>query len=663
MKTPTQVYEPYAGMYHYKYLPGFAKFLLDHHLEEFCRDQLAFSRQLNLPILQRLAHMSDEEIITFTKTTASSFFNLLSENQGKEQISVSINNWYHGQLQIIDKFEIDAEDITGINYARAKAFKKRIPSYKKDLEEILELNSEIDTFFFGFISSGLNTYINILKSKIEENSYLSTQIINTSPGVTFLFDLEEKKEIFVSGNVEKVMGFTPDELLKMGSNILFLLTHSDDLSVLTNHLANLVDEKKESNPIEYRFKHKDGNYKWLRTYHTIFKRDDHGRPTQILGSTFEVTQEKEIALTLEKREQQLLEAQTIAQIGSFEWDIVNDSSVSTPQLRAIFELEKRQPYEEFLKHVHPADKEKIEREIAKSFVTGYYDCEYRYIARSGEKIIWSRGAVLFEDTKPVLMRGTVQDITQRKKVEVELIKKTIELQRRNEDLQHFASVASHDLKEPLRKIGIFTDKILSSEGAKLSDASRTELKKVRESTKRMQHMVEDILNFSSLTSEEQRTRTDLNNIIDEVLEVLEQTIKENNVIITKDHLPQAIIIPSQFKQLFQNLISNAVKFARKDRPAVINISHSYLDESAVLDIKPPYRFLQLKVTDNGIGFEPEYSEKIFQLFGRLHSKSAYEGSGLGLAICKKIAENHGGTISAVSAPGEGATFIVQIPAN
>jgi light-regulated signal transduction histidine kinase (bacteriophytochrome) len=152
-------------------------------------------------------------------------------------------------------------------------------------------------------------------------------------------------------------------------------------------------------------------------------------------------------------------------------------------------------------------------------------------------------------------------------------------------------------------------------------------------------------------------------ILDEVLLTLEYKIESQKASIQSDRLPEAMINVPQFRQLFQNLLSNSLKFTKKEVAPEITITHKYLRAKQVkeFDLIPANRYLQLKITDNGIGFENEYSNKIFSIFKRLHSKSEYEGTGIGLSICKKIVENHNGVIFAFGKPGVGAIFTIIIP--
>jgi PAS domain S-box-containing protein len=649
-------------MYRYKYLPGFAQFILKDHLNEFVQEQLELSFQLNIPLLASLTQrFSKEELLEISKKTSVEYLDYLKQNHAYEQIKASNEKWIKDQLEIIGKFQITGQDITLIAYMRQQAFRKFIPLYSNTIEQALELSKEIDTLMLGTTTTAIDIYVNILKGRIEEESLLSNKLIAASPAITFLFDIVHNKEIFVSGKVAEVMGYTPDELIAMGENVLLLLTHPDDIKSIGESIEELVERNNDSvSQIEYRFLHKDGSYRWLRTYYVVFRRDELGLPVELLGKTFEVTSEKETALALQKREQQLLEAQALAHIGSYEWNMKENYSVNTPEVYKIFEMDHNEHFEEFMEHVHPDDLQKVTDAIANSFSTGNYDCEYRYIKNGNEKVIWSLGKVEFENNTPARMVGTVQDVTEIKAMEKDLLLKTNELEESNKSLQQFASIASHDLKEPLRKISMFADMVMESEKERLSQTSMDRLQRMQASSKSMMKMIQDILAFSMLEAKQQKEKVDLNEVVKEVMDLLEERIKEKKAEIQCEKLPEAYVIPSQFRQIFQNLISNALKFSKKDVSPKIDIRYKWIQHH-VNTLKPSSKYLQLDICDNGIGIEGEYLEIIFDLFKRLHPKAEYEGSGLGLAIAKRIVDNHEGLITATSQPGKGACFRIIIP--
>jgi signal transduction histidine kinase len=415
---------------------------------------------------------------------------------------------------------------------------------------------------------------------------------------------------------------------------------------------------------EFRMKAKNGEYRWLRSYLVVFNRNEEGQPSEVLGQVYEVSKEKELVSAIEKRERQLLEAQDIARLGSFDWVFDSETTEYTPELRNIFETEQPEGYPKMLTRVHPDDRERLTNAMAVSMQTGVYECEFRYQIHGREKVLWAKGRVLYEDGKPVRMIGTVQDVTERKRMEETLVEKTIALEKSNASLQEFASVASHDLKEPLRKIITFSDLLLASEKNNLSPQGNGYLQKVMDSAGRMKLLIEDILAYSSLSGKEEKEEINLYQLVQDVLSNLEVPIKEKAATVAVSPLPAARVYPSQITQLFQNLLSNALKFSKADERLHISISHEMKKPSQLNGhiVQKAPRYLQIEVADNGIGFNNEASEKIFGLFSRLHNKSTFEGTGLGLAICRKVAENHGGIIYARSTPGEGSVFTVLLPA-
>jgi PAS domain S-box-containing protein len=540
-----------------------------------------------------------------------------------------------------------------------------LPVYSTDITLILKLNSEIDDLKLGQNTTFANTYIQILKERIEEELHFSENLIHASPSITYIFDLIDQKISYINGKVEAIMGYTTQEILAKETNLITDFIHLEDQSAIEQLIKGLMeDQQGKTFQTEFRIINKQETYDWMRCYCVVYKRDESGRPTQVLASGYKINEEKETATALLKREKLLLEAQAIAHIGSFEWDIVNDTSVSSPELRSIFEANHWQTLEEMMEKVHPDDKRKLHIALQKAFSSGNFTCEYRYLAKSGEKVIDSRGVVTFSSQgEPVLMTGTVQDITTRKQIENNLLKKTLELQRSNVQLQEFAYVASHDLKEPLRKIITFSDVLISTEDKALSEKTKVNLQKITNAVLRMQQLIDGILSYSSIEYEVQKQPYNLEELLQEVLTNLEYQIKEKDAEVTSDGLPQAEVVPFQIQQLFQNLLVNALKFSKKDVPPQITISHTFLapEEVQGISVQPSGRYLQIQVSDNGIGFGKESTEKIFGLFQRLHGRTAYGGSGLGLAICRKIVDSHGGAITAASEPDKGATFRILLP--
>jgi PAS domain S-box-containing protein len=249
-----------------------------------------------------------------------------------------------------------------------------------------------------------------------------------------------------------------------------------------------------------------------------------------------------------------------------------------------------------------------------------------------------------------------RDLTERKMAEETLQQYLEKLERNNEELEQFAYVASHDLKEPLRKIITFGNLLETNAKEDLNEKAKDYVSRMQNSASRMMSLIEDLLNFSRVNRPTEGFElVDLNQVISRVLSDLEVLILSRNVQIEIGKLPHLEGRKSQLGQLFQNLISNSVKFNDKKEPVISITGSTFVDEGTA------NKFSKIEIKDNGIGFENIYSQRIFEIFQRLHGKSEFPGTGIGLAICKKIVEAHGGTISAEGNLGEGATFTMIFP--
>lgn len=275
---------------------------------------------------------------------------------------------------------------------------------------------------------------------------------------------------------------------------------------------------------------------------------------------------------------------------------------------------------------------------------------------------------------PIVDSGYVnlygRDITSRKRAEEELKILAANLEVSNRDLQDFASVASHDLQEPLRKILAFGDRLRSKCSDTLSEQGQDYLQRMMDAAQRMRDLIDDLLTLSRVSSQgNSNVPVDLAAVVEQVISDLEVAIEQSGGRIEVGELPTIDADPTQMRQLLQNLISNALKFHKPDEPIVVKVKSRILDDYILDDDRDDAvgagvaKMVELTVEDTGIGFDETYSDRIFKVFQRLHGRDQYSGTGLGLAVCRKIAERHNGTITAKSKPGQGAKFIVTLPWN
>ncbi len=269
------------------------------------------------------------------------------------------------------------------------------------------------------------------------------------------------------------------------------------------------------------------------------------------------------------------------------------------------------------------------------------------------------GIIITDQTQKKMHEKTIIGYQQ------ELEFKNIELAQNNIELTSFTYIASHDLQEPLRKIQTFCNLILGDSAEPLPASTLDYFQRVLQASKRMQNMISSLLNYSRMNVKEMEFETtDLNEILDEVCNNLREQITESQTTVLHESLPVISCVPLQITQLFTNMIVNSIKYKKPQGETLIRINAEYC-QAGEMDFSDPSSaktdYWKITFADNGIGFEQQYANKIFELFQRLHSKFEYEGTGIGLAICKKVVQNHQGLIFAKGTPGVGASFEIYLP--
>ena len=375
----------------------------------------------------------------------------------------------------------------------------------------------------------------------------------------------------------------------------------------------------------------------------------------------------------------------------WDWDLVNDSVWWGETFFKIFGYDNSNEHtkrEYWFEKLHPDDFQNVKSSLYEAINNGSKEWRIEYRFRKSDNHyahILDRAYILHDEFgTPYRMLGSMFDVTDLKNAEHKLstmneqlehkvIERTHELEQinnaleqSNSDLQQFASVASHDLQEPLRKIEMFSrivkESIAENSNGNSDDTSHY-VDKIIHSSDRMRSLITDVLNYSRLSDNNSTFEmTDLNEIVKGTLEDFELTIKEKKATVEVGKLPVLPVIPGQIRQVFQNLISNSLKFSKKNVPPLIRITSQPLAKRSFMSmVQKDGPFYSITVADNGIGFDPQFSNNIFNLFQRLHSKDKFEGTGIGLAITKKIIEKHNGLIRADSKEDVGATFVMILP--
>ncbi|HEX3081507.1 MAG TPA: PAS domain-containing protein, partial [Puia sp.] len=520
-----------------------------------------------------------------------------------------------------------------------------------------------------------------IQKALEDNQFFIQKITDLTPSMIAVYNIQTGKYLFINRAIESLLGYKKEQVLEEGMNFFLDIIHPEDLVRVQSEnsraleIANQEGSVKNEQIIEfsYRLRHANGAYRWFNTYGSVFERDKSGKVEKLINVSIDVTDQLNADSKLKEKDRELMEQEEryFRMINE-----VEDYAILRLSPEGIIEnwntgAEKIKGYkarEIIGKHFRifysPEDQNTHlpESLIRKASQEGKALHE-GWRVRKDKSRFW--GSILItalhdNSGRVVGFSKVTRDLTQMKiasdnlkEYNERILKTNAELEEKNSQLESFNYIASHDLKEPLRKIRLFISRL--KDETDLKPRVRETLSKIEISSVRMQDLIEGLLLYCQADLNSIKENINLDTLLNDVISDFSDLIDQKEMEITKMKLPSVNMNPIQFRQVFYNLISNAVKYKKENTTLKLNISYR-MESMLNGNNNIPHLYHKISFDDNGIGFEPDHTEKIFGLFQRLHDQSKYSGTGLGLAICKKVIENHGGKISAEGVAGKGARF-------
>lgn len=486
---------------------------------------------------------------------------------------------------------------------------------------------------------------------------------------TWQWDLPSDK-ISWSNGMYRIMGYDKEEVPTLSDEFYLSHVHPTDAEEFRHIRSNAIATKT---PFEYTYRITTHQKKQrVINIKMKFVLDKNGQVTKGVAINRDVTEKTQMLHDLMHYKRIVVQKEEFLNVGNWELELgTNKMTWSDGMFQLLGYKAQEKPemdlFEFYRLHMQPEEIKKANEAIQEVIATGEtYVRQSTLITKDGTiKTVEVFGKILKDQQgKPFKILGTVRDVTRLKEYEQELEIKVDELNRSNHELEEFAYVASHDLQEPLRKLTTFGERLKHKCADQLSEEGILYLNRMMASAENMRILIENLLEFSRVTRlHNPFEQGDLNFILKEVLNDLYLDVEDGKAEMIVEELPIIEMVTSQMKQLFNNLLTNALKFHRPGVLPKITIKSERLSstEKDKLKLRNSNLYFKITVTDNGIGFEEAYAERIFQLFQRLHGKAEYPGSGMGLAICRKITDNHRGLIMANSVPGQGSTFSIILP--
>ena len=615
---------------------------------------LAPDAEVNLEIYKKIVHPDDyEHALSVMLRALHSKNNDLYENEFRT--SGENMKW----LRVIGKIKYDEKGIP-----------KRVTGIIQDITESKQV-----------------------QQLLVENEERFRTLAETLPALVWATD-GNGREQYASGKWEEYTGIKPS-----GEESWKIIVHPEDYNNINAAWKNslLTGEKYK---FDVRLKNKNNEYRWFNVIgEPVFNHEN--KIVKWVGAFNDIHNEKSFAKELEKKvEERTSELITVNEMLLQQNELLSISESFnrsltdiSPNVVYIHDLITNKPI--FLNKtalslighpwetvnkigdkfqsliIHPDDMPLVMEVLNKVKVSKKHEVfehEYRIKNAKGDWTPFLARDVAFKrnsNNEVTQLLGIAIDVTELKKAKDVLEENNKELEKMNKELESFAYVSSHDLQEPLRKIQAFSSRLIEKEQDNLSETGKDYLRRMRAAGERMQQLIQDLLVYSrTKTTDRKFEKVDLNLIFEDIKEDLKDDLIQKNATLEIHQMCSANVIIFQFRQLIYNLISNSLKFSRQNIPPIIKIQCEII-KGETLNIKKllsETNYCHISVSDNGIGFDTNYKDKIFEIFQRLHGREEYVGTGIGLAIVKKIVENHHGIITATGELNKGATFDIYIPA-
>lgn len=637
---------------HMNLIQQFANFIREHHLQDVIEKQFALSTKDKLPLNRE-----------FLQERLMHFMQAIEEGNEIAYAKQRLQLLKEGAIKDIDEASVSLVFFHNIITSQKLALFEFVPCFAKDQATIMEVIAALENIYakvtvllMQFFEERNQTYFSRLQTTEEQykdlfdNAHDLIQILHRDGIIQY-----------VNNAWLHSLEYTLDEI--KGRSIFQFIDETERERYL-QYREGILLGKEHDKEIIFAFRTKSG--KKLMVEGFVSPRYENGIAVSTRGIFRDVTEriknEEELRFyvkQLAEREENLNNLITHAPDAIIVADAAGTITFWNPKAEDFFGWTSNDAIGRKLEEtiIPPVYKQAHNAGMKRYIATGEshilnQTIEITALHRSGKEFPISLTISQSQHGGETVFISFSRDLTQQKKAELELLRRQKELEQSNRELEQYAWLTSHDLREPLRKVLTFSDMILTRHQDGLKDDIKNYLAKIHDAGKRMGKLIDAILQYSSLTENKDLLEpVNLNQVIQQVLADLEVSIKEAGADVQVAPLPVVEAIPIQMKQLLQNLVSNAIKYRSKERKAIICISSHNKNPNTV----------ELVIRDNGIGFSMQDEKKIFSLFTRLTNEKETKGTGVGLALCRKIVLNHSGSISVQSSLGEGSTFYVSLP--